>query len=129
MQPSVIKEIKFNFGVIQLLSNSIVRLEIFDDVLVSLHECRVLNNAIGEINNNQLSRVLMVPNENTNFTSEAREFSASEEGLKFTIADALISKNLAHKILINFYLKFNKPPKPSRVFENEEEAMEWLLTM
>ena len=47
----------------------------------------------------------MVPDGGTHFSSEAREFSAGEEGMRYTKADALIAKNLAQMILISFYLK------------------------
>ena len=49
--------------------------------------------------------------------------------MKYTIADAIIVSNLAQKILINFYLKFNKPPKPSQAFNSEEQAINWLLSV
>jgi hypothetical protein len=123
-----IKSINFNFGTVQLLDNTIIRLEMFDNVTIGVDECRLLNNAIGELSNSKQSLILMVPNNGTHFTPESRTFSASEEGLRYTIADAMVVQNLAQKLIVSFYLKVNKPPKPSKAFSSEEEAVSWLLS-
>lgn len=124
----IINSINFNFGVVQLLDNTIIRLEMFDNVTIGVDECRTLNNAIGELSGSKESLVLMVPGNSTHFTSESRTFSASEEGLKYTIADAMVVNNLAQKLIVSFYLKVNKPPKPSKAFSTEEDAINWLLS-
>ena len=111
-----------------MLDNTIIRLEMFDNVTIGVDECRLLNNAIGELSDSKESLVLMVPGNSTHFSSESRTFSASEEGLRYTIADAMVVNNLAQKLIVSFYLKVNKPPKPSKAFSTEEDAMNWLLS-
>ncbi len=86
-----------------------------------------MNNAIGELSGGNEALVLMVPANTTHFVPESRDFSASAEGQKFTIADAMAVTNLGQKILVSFYLRFNKPPRPSKAFGTEMQAMEWLL--
>ena len=125
----IVKEIGLDFAKIQLLKNQIIRVEMFNDVTIDFNECCEINNAIGELANHKESLIMMVPGDNTHFSSEARDFSASEEGMKYTIGDAIVVRNLAQKILISFYLKFNKPPKPSSAFSTEEQAMNWLLSL
>jgi hypothetical protein len=34
---------------------------------------------------------------------------------------------MATRIAGNFYIRFNKPPKPTRIFTNPEDAKSWLL--
>lgn len=41
-------------------------------------------------------------------------------------ATALIVKNLAQKILADFYYKFKRPNKPLKVFKDKELAKKWL---
>ncbi len=123
------KNIVLDFAKLDLLDDNIVRIEMFDKRSIGEHECREINNSIGILTDGRQARILLVPQPNTIFDHGAREFSASDEGLQFTIADALIVNNLAHKILVSFYLKFNKPKKPSKAFENEEDAIKWLLTL
>lgn len=124
----ILNEIVFEYGKVQLRPDNIIRLEMFGNVLIGIKECREMNNAIGELSDGREALVLMVPSKSTHFAPECREFSASPEGQKFTRADAMVIANLGHQILVSFYLKFNKPPKPSKAFSTEERAIDWLLS-
>jgi hypothetical protein len=33
---------------------------------------------------------------------------------------------MAQKILANFYIKINKPERPTKFFNNKDEAINWL---
>jgi len=65
---------------------------------------------------------------NTDIDTLVREFSASDKENKFTIADAIVISSAAHKMITDFYVNKNKPVKPTRVFTEREEAVNWLLT-
>jgi len=56
-----------------------------------------------------------------------REKTASEEENKYTIADAFVIKNVSDKIISDFYMQYNKPCKPTAIFEDRNKAVEWLL--
>lgn len=60
---------------------------------------------------------------------EVREWAAHSSGNKKTIADALVINNLAHKLLADFYVKYNKPFKPTKVFNNRDRAVKWLMSI
>ncbi len=122
------KNIALEFAKIKLLENNIVKIEIFDKRSIGEAESREINNSIGILTQGKQARIMMVPLPNTTFDTEAREFSASDEGMQFTIADAMVVTNLAQKILVSFYLKIHKPKKPSWAFNTEEDAIKWLLT-
>lgn len=126
----IIKQIEFDYAKVQLLSNGIIRIEMFDGYIIDLEESVQINIAEGELLNGKLGEglIYMVAENTTQFTNEAREFSASKEGLRFSKAEAIIAKNLAQKIVVNFYLKINNPSVPSKAFNTEAEAVEWLLT-
>jgi hypothetical protein len=62
----------------------------------------------------------------TVISREAREYAASEEGNILTIGTAVVVKNLAQGLLLNYYIKFNRPIKPTRAFYNKEKAMLWI---
>lgn len=125
----ITQQIDLGFASIELLGNGIIRVEFFNSRSIGEEECRTINNNIGILSKGRPARVLMVTQTDTVFETDAREFSASEEGLRYTIGDALVAYSLAHKILINFYLKFNKPRKPSKAFTNEADAIQWLLSL
>lgn len=74
--------------------------------------------------------VLDFRNGDAAFTNDARSYFAQDmEHAELRISQALVLKSLAHKIVANFYLKFNKPTCPAAVFSDPEEAVKWILTL
>lgn len=124
-----LQSIEFRYARVQLLDNGIVRLQIFGDVEIGEVESREMNNAIGILSGGREILVLITADELTQFNKSAMAFSASEEGLKFTRADALVVKSVAQKVTANFYLLMNAPKKPSKIFNSEAEAISWLLSI
>lgn len=58
-----------------------------------------------------------------NISAEAREeFAKSEKRM----AVAIVTKSLANKLLGNFFINVHKPKTSSRIFTEEETALEWL---
>ena len=58
---------------------------------------------------------------------EAREIIRNHPGmLEFRVAEAFVVDNLPTRLIANFYLKFNRPPNPTRIFNSLESAEEWL---
>ena len=50
----------------------------------------------------------------------SREFSGNRQGI------AIVAKSLASKIVSNFFIRFNKPFTPTKIFMTEAKAVEWL---
>lgn len=44
-------------------------------------------------------------------------------------AAAMIANSLANKLIMQFFIQFNKPPYPYRIFENEIDAVKWLQSV
>ena len=64
----------------------------------------------------------------TNLSStdkETRDFSAAETPA-FIKALALVTNSPLSKMIANIFLTLKKPPYPTKVFNNEIEAKEWL---
>lgn len=59
------------------------------------------------------------------FSAEARA-RAAKLGGRFFIASAIISKSLGTRLIVNFFLRFNKPDVPFKMFPDEESALAWL---
>lgn len=76
---------------------------------------------------NQKYPMLNVLHPNNTFTEEAKKFSANE-GVSYSISEAFVLNNGMLKIIGNFYLRFNRPKVPTRLFSGEEEARKWLNT-
>ncbi len=56
---------------------------------------------------------------------EIREWAADSSGNHYTHSDAIVIGSLSQKIISDFYLRFNKPVKPTRIFYSLEKAAEW----
>lgn len=64
------------------------------------------------------------------FTNEARDyFAQNEQHSALRMSQALILSSLAHRIVGNFYLKFNRPNCPARIFANPQDALEWIQSL
>ncbi|MBA2613222.1 MAG: hypothetical protein H0U95_14730 [Bacteroidetes bacterium] len=75
-------------------------------------------------------RVLTESGRYTTITKEAREFSTQPEINLMTLASAVVIKSLAHRIVINFIISFTRKQNiKMRIFDNKEEAIEWLLSI
>ncbi len=59
-------------------------------------------------------------------SAEGRKDAASEEGVKYTLANAVLIDSPAKRIAMNFFMNFNKPNAPTKGFSTREEAFVWL---
>jgi hypothetical protein len=75
----------------------------------------------------QKYRSLVTMEDNVSLTSEARAVGASEQSTRPLIAQAIVVSSLATRLLGNFFIRFNKPPNPTRIFSNTNDALDWLL--
>lgn len=60
---------------------------------------------------------------------EARNFYAESEYSKYRFADAFIVNSLSMRLLVNFFITFNKPKIPSKMFNDKESARQWINTL
>ncbi|MCE3258798.1 MAG: hypothetical protein K0S12_439, partial [Bacteroidetes bacterium] len=59
-------------------------------------------------------------------TKEARELCSTVTHLDNVFAIAFYTKNISILLLGEIYNKINKPPVPTKVFTNKDEARDWL---
>lgn len=57
---------------------------------------------------------------------KVREWMAAPPVRSYTIADALVINSLPQKMLADFYLKFDKPVNPTRIFNSRDKALDWI---
>lgn len=58
--------------------------------------------------------------------SETRKIYAESPHKEYRHADAFIVNSLAMRLLVNFYIKFQRPEIPARMFNNEKAALVWI---
>jgi len=57
---------------------------------------------------------------------ELRDWASQTNDVSYTIVDAIVISSFAQKLIANFYIKYNKPPRPTRVFTSTDKAVEWI---
>ena len=57
---------------------------------------------------------------------EAKQFASSEAAVGVVNAMAILVKSVFTRALAEIFLKFQKPPYPTRIFTREADALEWL---
>jgi hypothetical protein len=73
-------------------------------------------------------RLLVTADEQAALSPEAREYASSAESTDKIVADAVVVQNYSHEMTANFFIRFNKPNRPTRLFKHRDEAYEWLKT-
>ena len=61
-----------------------------------------------------------------NFTAEGRVYGAKKGHVGNKKAWAAVTDNLAQILVVNFFMRFNKPQIPFKLFKTEKEARKWL---
>ena len=76
-------------------------------------------------------RVGALVNAQANYTdtNEARAYFAEHTANQQFIAVAMVVKELPQRLIGNYYIQTNKPNTPTKLFDEEEEAMKWLREM
>lgn len=63
-----------------------------------------------------------------NMTSEARATFADEMKTGFDLERmAILVNSLVYRMLANFFIKIDKPPVPTRMFNSRKDAIDWLI--
>ncbi|MFL5763249.1 MAG: hypothetical protein ACJ77K_04845 [Bacteroidia bacterium] len=108
-------------------SQSVVILHFKEDAELEVKEIRQLIKAAEKLADSKPYLLLSDARVNVVITSEARKIAANPKEAPLLVANAVLVNNLGLSLTANFFMKFNKPHFPVKVFYNEAAAMEWLL--
>lgn len=123
---SVIKEIKLPEVSIQLRSDGIVYVKLLENTVLDVPLQMRMLDSYQEITSQKLTPFLFESEGGVTITKEARDNAIPLEEISPCKAMAVVVTNIAYAIIANFYLKFNKPKRPYKVFKNREDAILWL---
>ncbi len=103
----------------------VVIMDFMDDVLLQVQDIEDMAACIQRLTGGRKCAVLVLTGSRNDITKEAREHELSNYDL--SLADGIVVKNLPTRIMTRFYLKFNPPKHPYKIFAKEEEAIIWLM--
>jgi hypothetical protein len=124
-----LKELDYPEVNLRLMSNNLVYVLLKDNCNFDIPLQMRLLDYYREITNNTLMPFLFLVGENVSITKEARDNAVKIEDQSMLAASAVVVDSLPYKLIANFYLKFNKPKRPYKVFSKQEEAINWLLSL
>jgi hypothetical protein len=122
----IVKEEHFSYASVRVRSDDIVQVNSAEDFTYSIMETLEVHHAINRLTGEKHMLILHVPGKYTTVDAETRKFIASEFGLRFCRAQAFVIRSAAQKLVANFFMKVNKPAKPTRFFNNQQDAEKWL---
>ena len=115
------KKIKFRFG-----SDNILYTDCFPNTIMTLEDGKESTRISAEMVSN-IPRPLFCDLTNVvKMTQDCRRHFAGPEHARTFSKCALIVSSPISKIIGNFFLGLNKPLKPTRLFTNKEDALNWL---
>ena len=110
---------------IWLGDDGVMRIRFPQDYHFTLDDIRELNRQHHEIS--EVCRPLLVYAESVAAAEhEAQQFASSQESVEVVSAMAIIVRSFFTRALADIFMRFNKPPYPTRVFTDEADALAWL---
>lgn len=122
----VIEQIELKNATVSLLDRNVIRIKVKEGNLIDIDDVKEIQVAKRKLIGDLKHTVLLISPKHGSATREARDYSASSEVNLNAIAKAVVLNGLVMRIIINFFMNYNRPPVEHRVFENEKEALEWL---
>ncbi len=105
----------------------ILCLKFNEDAEIDIEEARACFGIYKDLGFGPNKKVLQLIDGSSNFiiNSDARTFVA-KEGKNFFHASAIVSENLAIRLLVNFFNRIHKQEVPFKMFSSEKKARQWL---
>jgi hypothetical protein len=119
------EEIQTSTSVISLGSDRILRVIFKTNAVITPKTLKADHKIYTRLANGGKHPFLFDAGHNAVYTSEARDFAHKLSSESMT-AVAVIVRNLAHRLIAEFYYRINKPTVPYKVFGSIEDAVDWL---
>ena len=110
----------------KLLNNDLLHVFYLPDSTLEVVDFKEGKNDYLRLGEGRELRYLIEFGEFCSATSKARSWA--EKNSPEAIAEALVIRNLAQRILAKFYLNFRKNKHPCQIFNSAEGAQVWVLT-
>jgi hypothetical protein len=123
---SLLKTVQTSTMTASFRSDEVVQLVIDANSHTKVPEVIEAINAIKESAGGKRCPLLVIAGKDASIDTAAMSYMAKNTSESTNTAIAFLIGSISQKLLGNFYLSFNKPLKPTRIFTNIEDALEWL---
>lgn len=121
-------KVRTSISDIYIDDEGILRVEMYPAVDVTIEKAKENFDAIKQLLGSNRALILINIKTGFKFRSEARSYVAINNDTINRVATAFVVNSFASKLVVNLYIKFNKPVVPTKMFLSEENALKWLRT-
>lgn len=120
------KKFETSTAEITLRNDGIFHVEFKENAVIDLEQQEENRLKFIEITENVRSLFVYTSHAGVVITKEARENARKLEKDTPMLAVAIVTRNLAYRLLADFYARFHKPHIPYKVFGDMDKAIIWL---
>ncbi|MFI5148326.1 MAG: hypothetical protein ACHQRM_01225 [Bacteroidia bacterium] len=124
--PLILETIKTNTMCASLRNDGLIQLTVQPNTNTTVADIKEAVEAIGKVGKGQRFPLLIIAGKDATLGTEAMTFMARPDTDPYSMAEAYLISSISQKLLGNFYLSFNKPDKPTRIFTDKADAENWL---
>lgn len=122
---TIIKAASHESFTVHLRSDGIVHVHILASTRITVELQKFMEDSYKEVTS--IKRPFIFSgDEFVSITKEARTNAIVMANRIPIICSAIVVRNLAQKIIADYYYKFNKPPDPYKVFKSFDDGIDWL---
>ncbi len=111
--------------IISLIDEGYYELYIKDNVEIFVEDMERIKDAQRQLSSLRIP-VLISGGKYSTTNVDVMKYLAKNENMPYSKVSAYITNSISQKLLGNFYLKINKPERPTRFFSNKKDAIDWL---
>ena len=109
-----------------ILADGILHICLLEDSDIDLEESKLMQKKSLSLTNGKKFVALIDARAEVRVSKESREWGSTAEAQVNMIAQAIIVNSLANRLVGNFIIKFHKPVAKTRLFSDEQSALDWL---
>ncbi|QDH81214.1 hypothetical protein FKX85_20135 [Echinicola soli] len=113
----------------KLLENGIIVCKVLPNKFLELEDGQENLQAVTTLADGKRAALLVDISMAKGISKECRELFGSEQCAKIQYAVGIVAKSQMANLIGNFFLGFNRPLFPTRLFTECSKAMEWLKTI
>lgn len=122
----IVRKVSIPLADVYLVQEGIVLIAIKEEISFDLEDVKLVEAAYATAAGYTARPILIIPRKFVTPTREAMEYMGGNDRIWHPTAEAFLIRSLPQKLVGNFYLKFTKPVFPTKLFTEEELAVEWL---
>jgi hypothetical protein len=110
---------------LQCDDEGVVELHIYPDQVVDIPKVREIFDTI-HTKIPQATTLMVTAGNKATLSPEARELVSKGSVTEQIKADAIVTEHYSHQMSANFFVRYNQPQRPTKLFKTEKEARAWL---